>query len=1459
MLKPNDVIANHLDSKDLSTPSQSDNNSSISSEKLQAKLQAEVQPQILAKPKAEVQSEVQSQVQSQVPAVTQAERPSYALIEATARQLREDLRVDKWLGDIRSGDAEKVKQTLSALPRDQETMARLQRAYAADKKSPHANLVKDIEAHLSKADAENLKATIENPESKFARLETAATRIREAQGNSSEITAATRDLRQQLSVLNSVEIDAANQESLARNGKSLAQTLLGISDLRQADKTAIHILLKGSDERAKLPQLNAQIAVEAVKAKDLDMLREGLGNSPEARQIFSERGQLKLLAAAFSGKDLKIAQDIAAHGETQISTLVEFNKGLFGCDKDGVSQAIRTLSSEQSKSLIRGHELTNLKTSPANATKADIEAIEAYRKFKQAIDANFSKDDADELKALALKTSVSSKTSETAKIAGTSKTSEAAETSAASTTLDGSATRSPERTNINEQISLLRAAIVNKQSLTRIEIDNIKETLGQVKAQDRGNLHDLYAERYGDNLTDILRKIPKEEQASVAALLQNSQQNRAEQIELLALQRKKSESGLLGSVDFADRYTAIQNNDTFRKASETASSKFQNVAAEREQQLFNNASETHNQWQNEKADKANLITDGAIIGGSLLLSGGLSAPVVLGAAAVGGSIKVVGSKALIGDSYGSTEQVAIDFSRGSLNTVFNTIGPAQAARVLKLGSSVSREAGEVVIANSAQELGKQAIFRKVATEQGLILGSAYVGGAGSGAVESLARWDKAKSNEDNIKRTLKAANETGIASGIGAVALSGLIHTGSRFFKGSENSLGYYTGKTAAGTRVDVGVRPESGVRTGQGGKPQIVSAAAPQTAKNHVIDRPSVNETIAGRGSGSDSIADVGRSYSARELPERTIKRTRTPDGKVTYVDSANDRTTTFDQHERLIHAREEGFERSFSYSPDGRLKSIVHANTIIYREGESSWVWQARNADGAVESEVKFGGDIVVERNGSYRNTDQTDGTDITTKLDNTVFSTRLGRREYLSSDLDYQSQLLNKFARESFPDEARFERFTRHLDEFEESRLARNISDEQKALFTLHLNRLLKPSRTAVLSQTDRADLAEQIVWHAAHPNTVDQGSFGTCTVSTLEVRNYARDPERNAQLIADIATKGKFVTVDGITVDMTKLDFGLTADNEALRAQRLQRRGNSDALKEDGSRDWSGQIIQTAMANAHWQGRRHFILDGQIIYDGNVVYDSEGKVAVNIGESLVGKLPLKVGKATEKLERSKIVLNTQGDYHLVDDHSRLVKIYDQAGNRLEPKHMNAGTNGYDADGKWIFRATKPGDAEIKYDITTSNAFMTEGVFFDNGQEWLMLVDPEGSWLNTAGLTDTQIQSTNWITNGLSETGYVIRAGDRASRLSNITEVSSPSELGELILELQEAGNLPAILGVNAANSPFSRTLGGDAIGGHVINVHPGYNPETGRVPFTNQWGSEHDRLKGFPIDKLFKAMK
>lgn len=55
---------------------------------------------------------------------------------------------------------------------------------------------------------------------------------------------------------------------------------------------------------------------------------------------------------------------------------------------------------------------------------------------------------------------------------------------------------------------------------------------------------------------------------------------------------------------------------------------------------------------------------------------------------------------------------------------------------------------------------------------------------------------------------------------------------------------------------------------------------------------------------------------------------------------------------------------------------------------------------------------------------------------------------------------------------------------------------------------------------------------------HPRTVDQGGNGTCNVTTLEVRNYAKNPEKNAQLLADIAINGKFVSNEGVALDMRK---------------------------------------------------------------------------------------------------------------------------------------------------------------------------------------------------------------------------------------------------------------------------------------------------------------------------------
>ncbi|MDX1986593.1 MAG: FHA domain-containing protein [Candidatus Obscuribacter sp.] len=404
------------------------------------------------------------------------------------------------------------------------------------------------------------------------------------------------------------------------------------------------------------------------------------------------------------------------------------------------------------------------------------------------------------------------------------------------------------------ELNQLRAATITDQSLQPSERDTVKEILGQVKPEDRTAFNDAYAQKYSDNLTDVLNKIPREEQASFQSLLQGTGKTRAEQVEELAQNRREGESGLLGNFDSGVKEVSIQNNQTFLKASETASAKFEDLPLEKQQALFNNASETYAKWQQDKAERANQVTDGVIIGGSLLLTAGASAPVVLSAAAVGGTVKVVGNKALIGDNYGSVEEVTTDFSKGSLNTLLNTLGPAQAASALKLGNNLSREATETIVTKLAQEsvelgsnkllqegseqviqkelnrliqtsivdgsdtvsqkaikqlvskvategneevvekvittsltesteaLAKRNIIQKVATEQGLNASSAYVGGVGSGTIEGLSKWDPALSTEENIKRTLQTANDTGVSSAVTAVGFTGILQTGRGIF-----------------------------------------------------------------------------------------------------------------------------------------------------------------------------------------------------------------------------------------------------------------------------------------------------------------------------------------------------------------------------------------------------------------------------------------------------------------------------------------------------------------------------------------------------------------------------------------------------------------------------------------------------------------------------------------------------
>ncbi len=627
----------------------------------------------------------------------------------------------------------------------------------------------------------------------------------------------------------------------------------------------------------------------------------------------------------------------------------------------------------------------------------------------------------------------------------------------------------------------------------------------------------------------------------------------------------------------------------------------------------------------------------------------------------------------------------------------------------------------------------------------------------------------------------------------------------------------------------------------------------------------------------GPASIASDGSSIT----PVKNGSILRTADGTTQVIDEVNGTTRTYDPHGRIIESVHGDGRRAFTYGEDGKLDSFnLEGGSTVRRNADGDWIAPVKQEDGTFKEDIWYSGNIVVDGDGSikyFRSTRENDRITVDA-ADGSRYTELRGKVEYQKANLEAEAKSIERLSRESFPDAGRQERFDKLRKDFEEEAGKRGYSDEKKALLYKQINRLLEPNPAAVLSQAERADLAEQVLSHAARPNTVDQGCNSTCNVTTLEVRNYARDPEKNAQLVADIAINGKFVTTEGITVDMTALENGLKPDGEARKALKLQQEGKGDTLKRDGSRDWAGQITETAMVNAYWQGRPHMIMDGKRVTNWDLVYDVEGKLigrpkssdgvkGLYNEEGLMlykpgpdAKLYTKDGKLVENVDRSKMVYDKSGYLRGVIEEKDVNKVFDSAGKRLDS--FEAGAIGYDESGKQIFRVTKPGD--VKYEKSVKGPFESEQVLYKDGDSWLHLRDRTGEKMDAPSIFGNELESVNKAATGTNDSGYKISFGKTAVERNGVREVSTAKELGDALQELSKEGKLPAVISVHTARRPFSQLLGvesavGMGAGWHVINVHS-FDPETGMVKFTNQWGSSQDYMdKGYPIDKLFKAMQ
>ena len=157
--------------------------------------------------------------------------------------------------------------------------------------------------------------------------------------------------------------------------------------------------------------------------------------------------------------------------------------------------------------------------------------------------------------------------------------------------------------------------------------------------------------------------------------------------------------------------------------------------------------------------------------------------------------------------------------------------------------------------------------------------------------------------------------------------------------------------------------------------------------------------------------------------------------------------------------------------------------------------------------------------------------------------------------------------------------------------------DINDKEKAETYSELSRLLESKSDRVFNSTERALLAEQLIWHVANPTENQQGYNPTCQVTAIRGKLLYDHPAAFARVMTDVITTGEYKTADGSIIK---------PPTASLRPSK-----NSDEEKFPGhasARTWLGKISDVTLVNTHWQ-RSTVTPGGLAVEKGKLIYQPD----------------------------------------------------------------------------------------------------------------------------------------------------------------------------------------------------------------------------------------------------------
>jgi hypothetical protein len=361
--------------------------------------------------------------------------------------------------------------------------------------------------------------------------------------------------------------------------------------------------------------------------------------------------------------------------------------------------------------------------------------------------------------------------------------------------------------------------------------------------------------------------------------------------------------------------------------------------------------------------------------------------------------------------------------------------------------------------------------------------------------------------------------------------------------------------------------------------------------------------------------------------------------------------------------------------------------------------------------------------------------------------------------------------------------------------------------------NVEKLLAHNPKAPVSDKDRADLAQQVMKHAAEPGSVSQGRHETCTVAAVESRAYDRDPAQASRVVSEVATTGQYTRPGHAAIKL---------DPQSLQKQADAAEKHGD--DKDNTRDFAGQLFEVTAVNIMLQQK-------------NESTNPPGQLRYEQHKPVAGQTPDDSGERWMDYAKhpAKVMQNDIG-----------IGVYDLAfiSKQISPQ----GSEGTVAITSYALEAIDRNVVEAEFQVHSLNG----GKIGDtNDPNWAKKAHDvvDHSALTAKEKAEVSKTIDEYVTQKKIESD------------TSVVHVHNEQEMKTVLAQLKHDGKLPVIIQVNTENEPFWTDSNGGNAGGaggeHVVTIAD-YDEKTGTVKVRNQWdaGSDHDNLS---TKQLFDATR